>query len=277
MYSEKLKQIILKATLTIPKNGLSSRTLILKPYKNEIINSTSFLPPGTRLIERVYCILYNIISPVKCKNCLTKNTKYNILGGLKGYKSFCSIKCSNRYNINKRKQTCLAKYGVDNPFKLKEIQNQCQITNPFKTKEGQLKAKESMIEKYGTSIPLQNKQIQNKQQQTNLEKYGYKNAAKNEIIKQKILSNRFGTKLTCNIGKNEKSLLDKQEQIDNCIINRSFIIGPYRPDGYCYETNTVYEVYEKFHKQNKHQQKDEQRQKYIKEQLNCNFIVIWDC
>jgi very-short-patch-repair endonuclease len=85
---------------------------------------------------------------------------------------------------------------------------------------------------------------------------------------------RTGQRL--NIGKNEKTLLDKQEQIDDCEILRQYHIKHlgYIVDGYCPETNTVYEVYEKHHlNQIEH---DIKRQQLIQESMKCIFIIIWD-
>lgn len=78
------------------------------------------------------------------------------------------------------------------------------------------------------------------------------------------------------IGKNEKTILDKQEQIDEVIILRQYPIQKlgYIVDGYCSETNTVYEVYEKYH--DYQVQKDLQRETEICNLLSCNFHIIWD-
>ena len=78
------------------------------------------------------------------------------------------------------------------------------------------------------------------------------------------------------IGLNETQLLDRQEEIDNCKILRQHRIRElgYFVDGYCPETNTVYEVYEAFHaKRSSH---DIQRQKEIQDFLKCNFIILRD-
>ena len=81
------------------------------------------------------------------------------------------------------------------------------------------------------------------------------------------------------IGKNEKQLLDEQEIKDNCKILRQYIVRVshtqfYSVDGYCKETNTVYEVYEKAH--DKKVFKDLERQNEICKYLSCTFIVIYD-
>lgn len=77
-----------------------------------------------------------------------------------------------------------------------------------------------------------------------------------------------------NIGKYEKQLLDEQEKIAGYKIHRQFFIKDlgYYTDGYCVETNTIYEVYEPFH--NNQMVEDLQRQQEIQNKLNCNFITI---
>lgn len=81
-------------------------------------------------------------------------------------------------------------------------------------------------------------------------------------------------RVTFSVGKNEKILLDKQEIIDNCKIDRHFTVIGYRPDGYCHETNTIYEVYENWH--NYQTKRDLKRQKEITKCLKCKFIIIKD-
>jgi len=77
------------------------------------------------------------------------------------------------------------------------------------------------------------------------------------------------------VGSNEKILLDAQEIFDDCKIDRNFSVIGYKPDGYCHETNTVYEVYEKFH--GNQIAKDLQREFEIRSHLNCcNFMIIYD-
>ena len=48
----------------------------------------------------------------------------------------------------------------------------------------------------------------------------------------------------------------------------------YIVDGYCKETNTVYEVYEKYHE--KQVEHDLRRQEEIQKHLGCKFIAIKD-
>lgn len=87
---------------------------------------------------------------------------------------------------------------------------------------------------------------------------------------------KYRGKLSAFVGKNETQLLNEQEIKDNCKIERQYYIKDlgYIVDGYCKETNTVYEVYENFH--NNKVEKDLERQKAIEEKLNCSFIIIND-
>jgi very-short-patch-repair endonuclease len=79
------------------------------------------------------------------------------------------------------------------------------------------------------------------------------------------------------IGKHEKQLLDEQEIKDNCKIDRQHPVKKYILDGYCQETNTVYEVYELKHFSSEEQiQKDLKRQQEIEDLLKCKFVIIRD-
>lgn len=76
------------------------------------------------------------------------------------------------------------------------------------------------------------------------------------------------------LGTNEESLLNQQEMIDRCKIDRNFAVLTYKPDGYCHETNTVYEVYEKYH--DRQVFKDLIRENKICNYLACDFVIIVD-
>ena len=94
------------------------------------------------------------------------------------------------------------------------------------------------------------------------------------IIKYNKKAGKFRTR----IGKNEKQILDKIEKESKYKIKRNFPIKSlgYFVDGYCKETNTVYEVDEPHHFDvyGNLKERDAERQKQIEEKLNCNFIRI---
>jgi len=108
--------------------------------------------------------------------CECKN-KTRFLNLSLGYSKFCSVKCSRNSEKTKEKQkeTCLIKYGAENPNKNKEVREKIKQTN---------------INKYGFKNPFQNVEIKEKIKQTNINKYGVKNPSNSEKIKEK-------KKITC--------------------------------------------------------------------------------
>ena len=129
----------------------------------------------------------------------------------------CATKSNERVSLEKRKQTCLEKYGVEHPSqnlqikeKIKqtnlekygyESHNSSEIIKEKKTKillgkygiknvsqieEVQEKKKQNYLDKYGVVYPFQNKEIQEKIKQKNLEKFGVENPAQNKEINNKI-------------------------------------------------------------------------------------------
>ena len=78
------------------------------------------------------------------------------------------------------------------------------------------------------------------------------------------------------LGKNETVWLDFVERAYSCKIIRQYHIKDlgYIVDGYCPETNTVYEVYEPWHERQSKQIKDKIRQEQIQQHLQCKFIKI---
>lgn len=68
--------------------------------------------------------------------------------------------------LEKRKQTNLKRYGVE---------------NPFQSEEKKQKSKQTMMLKYGVEHPLQSDEIQRKREQTTYEKYGRRSYAQQHI------------------------------------------------------------------------------------------------
>jgi len=162
-------------TKEIKKRGIKSILSSFsreKKIKEEIIQDTLFLNEyNPKMSERIYCIVNNITSIKKCKYCGIK--KVNFLDFSKGYNTGCSLKCShNSKNIKeKRKKTCMEKYGVEHPLQNKEVMKKVEDTN---------------FKKYGTKYILQDKKMRERIEKTNIEKYGFKTPLQNETIKNKI-------------------------------------------------------------------------------------------
>jgi very-short-patch-repair endonuclease len=77
-------------------------------------------------------------------------------------------------------------------------------------------------------------------------------------------------------GKNEEKILNFIEKVNGIKIERCYSVGGYYLDGYCVDTNTAYEVYEQYHNNKSQIDYDIDRQKYIVNNLGCQFIIIKD-
>lgn len=79
-----------------------------------------------------------------------------------------------------------------------------------------------------------------------------------------------------NIGVNEKLFLDELEKHLRIKILRQYYIDGYFVDGYIPKLNLVIEIDEDKHLRKKKISRDLERQRYIQNKLNCNFIRIAD-
>jgi len=77
-------------------------------------------------------------------------------------------------------------------------------------------------------------------------------------------------------GCNEESILNEIEEKDKITIDRNFRLLNFYPDGYCKDTNTIYEIYEQYHKSDKYLKRDDIRRRIIQDYLKCDFFIIWD-
>jgi len=118
---------------------------------------------------------------------------------------------------NKRKQTMLNKYGVENVSQLKEVKekkkNTCLkkygVDHNFKINIVREKIKQKFLEKYGVENPSKNQTIKNKTKSTIILKYGenYNNFVSNKS-KQTML-NKYGEEHYTNKNKYKETCLKK--------------------------------------------------------------------
>lgn len=144
----------------------------------------------------------------KCKCSKCHEDKDILLLNLKF--PFICFKCKAKINANndlikaKRKATCIAKYGVENPFQSEETKTKIHQTcmerygyaNAAQVPEFIEKQKKTNIERYGTSCTLNTQESINKKKQTWLKHYGVDNPNKSKnIIEKRIDTNRkkYGT------------------------------------------------------------------------------------
>lgn len=166
--------------------------------------------------------------------------------------------------------------------------------NPVKNPQVQQKIKQTILNKYngyiGSNNPMYGKHHTEESKKKIKEKLlGKKNIVhsrwmrkncptKRPDVRQKLRESRAKQILRdgwgISKGTNETKILDNIEKQENSKIDRQFSVIGFFPDGYCHETNTIYEVYEKFH--DNQVGKDFERETAICNYLSCNFIIIWE-
>jgi hypothetical protein len=119
----------------------------------------------------------------------------------RGYPKTCSVSCGSLYSMDKKKQTNLEKYGVDNPAKSLEVKEKInktclekygtKVANQYSSEELKEKFKNRCLEKYGVETPVKNETLKNeflrKGKETRLLKYGDENYNNRELAKQTCL------------------------------------------------------------------------------------------
>ena len=165
------------------------------------------------------CFVFYGLNKFSFRECPICGKRLNIKTVLsKPDAKYCSTKCasSSEETKEKYKQTCLEKYGVENPNQRKEVREKIKQTclerygvevssqskdvqekfkqtclkkygveHPFQSKEVQDKIKQTILEKYGVEYSLQSKEIQEKRKETCLEKYGVEYSLQSKDVKEK--------------------------------------------------------------------------------------------
>ena len=172
----------------IGTNTTNFTNTILKKENSHILkwikeNTPEKLKNGNyKLSTIIYWILNNMDDFPKCQKCgkylgINQNIRF-----FQGYKKYCRNCATHSDESNeKRKQTNLTKYGVENPFSNYEIKEKIKTKN---------------IEKYGINCPAKSIENINKIKKENLEKYGVENYQSTEEFKNKIketCQKKYGT------------------------------------------------------------------------------------
>ena len=95
---------------------------------------------------------------------------------------------------NKKKATCLKKYGAETPLASEEIRNLCKQTliknhgvdNPLKSGEIKKRVESTNLKRYGNKNQIASKQTRDKSKTTMIERYGVEHQMLLEEIKNKV-------------------------------------------------------------------------------------------
>ena len=173
-------------------------------------------PVDLKFTERIYWYYHGIVDYPCCEQCKVKRTRFD--GFIRGYRTYCSIKCSNesetkrekveqtnleRYGCKapaqneeikkKTREICLEKYGVENPlqlpeFKLKNAETHMRLYGGFgmASEISRKKYEETCLEKYGTMYPSQTKEFKERTKNTCKERYGTIYFPQSQAFKDKV-------------------------------------------------------------------------------------------
>ncbi len=150
-------------------------------FKKPILVQVNDLMPGST----------SIITSI-CDNCFVEKKNefrfyYEYTNGLKS-NYYCN-KCNNI----KRKETCLQKWGVENPMQSNEVKEKLKntllenygVNHYSKTEEYKEKYKQTSLERWGVDNFFKSDKGKEKIKSSNLEKFGVEYPQQNDIIKQK--------------------------------------------------------------------------------------------
>jgi len=140
---------------------------------------TNFLPDDAKYAERIYCVVNNITSIPKCKNCGVADVKYHPVK--KGYAEYCSNRCQSSSSETKKKRddTNIQRYGYKKNLSSKQhravvndtVTKKYGVDNYAKTPEFSEQSKKSQIQKYG-DLFVRTDEYKSKRSKTCREKYG---------------------------------------------------------------------------------------------------------
>ena len=189
---------------------------VYKKYKNDydseiyqyIINR---FKDSKSFDESLYRIKYKVYIRPVCEEC-GKELKFIKGNGKDIFNRFCCKKCANNNELSKKrlKETCLKKYGVDNPAKsqqfkdkyikyIQEKYNDPTITNAWQAKEVKEKCQETCLKHYGVKNfgaskqhqeKLKNQYIIDKRNKTKKEKHTF-NTSIPEKKSYKLLKEKY--------------------------------------------------------------------------------------
>ena len=151
--------------------GRANKRYIKKNYPGEYLEIIKY--PGNTFPEQLYNYIYK--SPQHICPVCGKDTPFRTI--TYGYSEFCSVECSYKgeSRVNKAKQTCLKKYGVENPSQSDEIKK---------------KKEETCLKNYGVTNSLKSEKVRDALKNTMLERYGVTNAFMDPNIRQKAIESK---------------------------------------------------------------------------------------
>ncbi len=252
------------------------RTLYSKKYKFreyliEWINQQTPLLNDEiyNITTKIYWIFNNITSwndvRVRCHYCHKPYYNINVISIRKGYRKFCSHRCSTLSSETqlKLKNTNFIKYGDEKYINVDKIKQRYYSKTKEQKQEIKDKRKNTLIRRTGYGYVLQNpssvkkykntmsnktknekEYINKKREQTNIRRYGYNSDMQNELVKFKSRQSKlrkYGDEYFNNRKKHKQTL--KQRYGDENYVNIQKIIESKRKNNSFNVSNPEKECY----------------------------------
>lgn len=143
--------------------------------------------PGVSFGEQLYMHIHGLSCPPTCKCC---GGPVSFRNRIYGYSEYCSAKCVSIATKQKRKETCLERYGKLGGINSEKFKQTCLkkygVENPFQSETVKDKIKRSLLEKYGVEFAQQSEKIQQTKKENCLIKYGVDHPGKTIEVRKKI-------------------------------------------------------------------------------------------
>lgn len=142
---------------------------------------------GDTISEKIFLLNNNKAS---CKVC---SSDVKFLSYKRGYRQYCSKKCSNNdvdlilSKAENYKETCINKYGFESASKSNVVKDKIKKSKKLTDYDiVNRKSKQTFLNKYGVDNPSKSKEIKDKKEQTNKNRWGVSNPFQSGLIKDKI-------------------------------------------------------------------------------------------
>jgi len=180
-----------------------SRKLKLPEYKELADAIAEYIPEPVRSDKyssatKLYWLLHGLTEFPRCISCCRIMSDRQVRNILIGYTKCCSPQCARNSSQRKERyiKACRRKYGVDNISQLAEVKQKKADTtlknygvdNPGKSAVIQNQMKQTCREKYGVDYSTQTEQMKEKTTKTLLQRYGVEHPLQNHDIRLKAQS-----------------------------------------------------------------------------------------
>lgn len=180
---------------------------------DDILDYTNFLSQygSVFMKQRLYHYMNSIDHLIKC-NCIDC---INVVSWNGKYSEYCSPRCNSISTTDKRKETSLKRYGVDNPSKSIHIKEKIKQTSLDRYGVTNYAHSDEFKNKIGSFWKTNKDEILASREQVNLDKYGYSYPFQNEAIREKskkTLLQNYGSEYPLQVPKFLEKLKDTNLQ-----------------------------------------------------------------